>query len=178
MKVALYICLSVILLGILSSNLISSYLFGYCIEFSGKIDVIYKCVVYIFYLGLSVLSLTYLFENKTSFLLKLLVLLLNLIYVPFVSLAFFVSLLVKWEDFNYNFSRLDKSEQIVLQINSGLEIDYREIYVYNLYPNFKIIRFVDSIELNGVWIKNEYRSDKLDTINYKKFMYKSEYNKR
>lgn len=176
MKVALYICLFVILIGILTSNIISSYLFGYCIEFTGKIDVIYKSVIYIFYLGLSVLSLTYLFENKTSFLLKLLVLLSNLIYVPFVSLAFFFSILGKWEDLNYNFSRLDKSEQIILQINSGLEIDYREIYVYNLNPNFKIIRFIDSIELNGIWIKNEFRSDKLDTINYKNFMYKSEYN--
>lgn len=176
MKVALYICLFVILIGILTSNIISSYLFGYCIEFTGKIDVIYKSVIYIFYLGLSVLSLTYLFENKTSFLLKLLVLLSNLIYVPFVSLAFFFSILGKWEDLNYNYSKLDKSEQIVLQLNSGIDIDFREIYVYNLHPNIKLVKLVDSIELNGIWIKKEYKSNKLDTVNYKNFMYKSEYN--
>lgn len=178
MKVALYICLSVILIGIVISNPISSYLFGYSIKFNVKVDVLFKIVIYICSLGLTVLSLTFLFENKISFLLKIFVFIVNLIYVAIISLIFYFSLLGKWEDLNINFSKLDKSEQILLQINSGLEIDFREIYVYNLHPSIKIFKILDSIELNGVWIKNEFRSDKFDTLNYKNYIYKSDYYNR
>lgn len=176
MKVALYIYVSVMLFGLFTSNMISTYLFGYSIELHGRIDVLYKSIIFIIYLGLSILFLIYLFEYKTSFVIKLFIVILNIFYIPIISLTFFFSILGKWEDLNYNYSKLDKSEQIVLQLNSGIDIDFREIYVYNLHPNIKLVKLVDSIELNGVWIKNEYMSDKLDTINYKNFMYKSEYN--
>ena len=175
MKVALYICLSVI-----AFNMLNSFILGYKIQFLGNFGIYYNVLILVAFLSLSVFSLIYLVKYKNLLIVKLCLIFTNLVYLLILFVIYYTSDLDTREDLNIHYSRLDKSEQIILIKHDYFvnNTDLYEVYSYNLNKNFRLLKIVDSIELNGVWIKNEFRSDKLDTINYKKFIYNSEYNNR
>ena len=129
-------------------------------------------------MSLSVLSFIYLFENKTTLIVKLCLIFTNIVYILILVFIYVISSSDTREVLNIQFSKLDKSEQIILLKHDYFvnNTDIYEVYSYNLNENFRLLKIIDSIELNGIWIKNEFRSDKLDTINYKNYIYKSYYN--
>lgn len=173
MKVALYICLFVILF-----NILNSYILSYRIQFLGNLGIFYNVSIYAAFLSLSVFSAIYLVKYKNLLIVKLCLIFTNIVYLMILFVIYYTTSSDTREDINIHFSRLDKSEQIILIKYDYFvnDTDLYEVYSYNLNKNFRLLKIVDSIELNGIWIKKEFRSNKLDTINYKNFIYKSEYN--
>lgn len=174
MKVALYICLFLILIGILNT-----YILEYRIEFFGSLKLLYITIIFFAYIFLSILSLKYNLRKKINLFVKSSLIITHILYFLMVIIYYLVVLDgTTTYDLQITYSKLNKSEQIILMkddypINNS---SYFEVYAYNLNQNIRLYKILDSVILNGVWIKNEYMSDKRDTINYKNFMYKSEYN--